>query len=282
MSGIKSFLVLLSFTFLFQYEVESSNTLNFVKAKGDVVLLPGGGRYPRGGVIMNCVGRCKRTDGCICLRVSTDGNDTCETFTPATEANGLDSNGFIYFSIDKLQETINSPSVALKKPSLQSSFYQLKGVQFTADRAVDGKRNTDGLAAPYLASTNDQPADTFPWWQVDLVSQHFITGITILNRKKFPDRLHDLEIRVGNNPIPPNGGFSDVHFKDNPLCAEHIGAGIGEEQTRTFVCAPCPVKGRYVSIQIVRNCSNCTVPNVNILNLAEVDVHGFETQEEAN
>jgi hypothetical protein len=31
----------------------------------------------------------------------------------------------------------------------------------------------------------DQPADAFPWWQVDLVSQHFITGITILNRKKF-------------------------------------------------------------------------------------------------
>jgi hypothetical protein len=53
-----------------------------------------------------------------------------------------------------MNELSRTASVALKKPSLQSSFYQLKGVQFTADRAVDGKRNTDGLAAPYLASTN--------------------------------------------------------------------------------------------------------------------------------
>jgi hypothetical protein len=41
------------------------------------------------------------------------------------------------------------------------------------------------------------------------------------------------------------------------------------------ILKPCPIYGRYVSIQIVRNCSQCEEPNINILNFAEVDVHGF-------
>jgi hypothetical protein len=33
--------------------------------------------------------------------------------------------------------------------------------------------------------------------------------------------------------------------------------------------------GKYVSIQIVNNCTECREPGLNLLNLAEVEVYGY-------
>ena len=114
--------------------------------------------------------------------------------------------------------------------------------------------------------------------------------------------MHDLEIRVGNYPI--NSEFNNAHFTLNELCSEHIGAGIGSEEWRTYRCEvgqssvtlvdhgkdgwsigndlvkliyllqPCALRGRYVTVQIVRPCSECKMSPVNILNIAEVIVYG--------
>ncbi len=33
--------------------------------------------------------------------------------------------------------------------------------------------------------------------------------------------------------------------------------------------------GKYVSIQIVNNCTECQEPGINLLNLAEVEIYGY-------
>lgn len=77
-------------------------------------------------------------------------------------------------------------SLALAKPSYQSSTYRLKNVKYTADRANDGNRNVEGFLQPYFAHTKDGPeSEPWPWWQVDLEDEYVITGIFILNRRNW-------------------------------------------------------------------------------------------------
>lgn len=40
------------------------------------------------------------------------------------------------------------------------------------------------------------------------------------------------------------------------------------------ISQPCPLAGRFVTIQIVKNCDDCREKDKNILNLAEVEVYG--------
>lgn len=77
-------------------------------------------------------------------------------------------------------------SLALAKPSYQSSTYRLKNVKYTADRANDGNRNVEGFLQPYFAHTMDGPdSEPWPWWQVDMEDEYVVTGIYILNRRNW-------------------------------------------------------------------------------------------------
>ena len=75
-------------------------------------------------------------------------------------------------------------NLAFKKLATQSSVFELNGIFYTPDRAVDGSYNMDTLKAPYLSQTKEEnEADNLPWWQVDLKRDYFISMVKILNRK---------------------------------------------------------------------------------------------------
>ena len=46
----------------------------------------------------------------------------------------------------------------------------------------------------------------------------------------------------------------------------------------TLLSQPCPLSGRYVTIQIVNDCSDCPNPGENYLNLSEVQVFGYSSK----
>lgn len=186
-------------------------------------------------------------------RMNSGNSEECEQLTGRSDANTLNHTGWVYYAWDRYKETFESESVALKKVASQSSEYVLKGIRYTADRAIDGKHNTDYLDAPYFAYTrDDDKADKFPWWQVDLGREHVVTGVAVLNRKdkgkilfalrrdlkilylQLAHRLHDFEIRIGNTPI--SGKYSSQQFTSGSLCAAHRGGGIASEESRSFTC----------------------------------------------
>ncbi|KAH8009985.1 hypothetical protein HPB51_023440 [Rhipicephalus microplus] len=83
-------------------------------------------------------------------------------------------------------ETGTGVNYAYKKKTQQSSTYELYGIQYTSDKAVDGSHNTDGLKPPYFAHTLDSYwNELFPWWMVDLAQDVTVTGIRIRNRKEW-------------------------------------------------------------------------------------------------
>lgn len=87
-------------------------------------------------------------------------------------------------------------------------------------------------------------------------------------------RLHDIQVRVGNVKLTKQ--WDDVRFEENSLCGEHVGGGIGDAVVSKFVCLPCPLHGRYISVQIIEFCGDCPENDANVLQLAEVDVYGFK------
>lgn len=124
----------------------------------------------------------------------------------------------------------------------------------------------------------------------------FFSVSSILFIQKFAQivgSLHDFEIRVGNKQI--SGLGKGVQFKDNPLCFGYVGHRFLEDsKPRTVKCEvcfvrftkhliigvlfgpkPCPLSGRFVTIQIVNDCTDCPNAGENYLNLAEVQVFGF-------
>lgn len=51
--------------------------------------------------------------------------------------------------------------------------YELYGIHYTPEKAVDGSHNTDGLKPPYFAHTQDSMwAELNPWWQASQQSSH--------------------------------------------------------------------------------------------------------------
>lgn len=171
-------------------------------------------------------------------------------------------------------ETGGGINYALKKKTQQSSTYELYGIHYTSDKAVDGSHNTEGLKPPYFAHTADSYwNELFPWWMVDLAQDITVTGVRIRNRKEWGDRLHDFDVRVG--PMPITAEHNDVHFKGNTRCQYHEKGGVEEEALLFLECKPCPIRGRYVTIQITQNCTDCREPLKNVLQLAEVEVFGL-------
>lgn len=83
-------------------------------------------------------------------------------------------------------ETGGGINYALKKKTQQSSTYELYGIHYTSDKAVDGSHNTEGLKPPYFAHTADSYwNELFPWWMVDLAQDITVTGVRIRNRKEW-------------------------------------------------------------------------------------------------
>ena len=60
----------------------------------------------------------------------------------------------IYSQLTSNVLSCGEASIAVAKPSSQSSEFVSNGIRYTADRANDGKRNTVSFDAPYLSQTN--------------------------------------------------------------------------------------------------------------------------------
>lgn len=81
--------------------------------------------------------------------------------------------------------TVSAVNYALKKKASQSSIYELYGIHYTPDKAVDGSHNTDGLKPPYFAHTQDSVwAELNPWWQVSIFTS-ILDSYTIWNNHEF-------------------------------------------------------------------------------------------------
>ncbi|XP_075539037.1 uncharacterized protein LOC142573285 isoform X2 [Dermacentor variabilis] len=211
--------------------------------------------------------------------VSNNKKYSCDLLTPFPHGKPLMSKGYVYYAANRYKDTLYNETgagtnYAYKKKTQQSSTYELYGIQYTSDKAVDGSHNTDGLKPPYFAHTLDSYwNELFPWWMVDLAQDITVTGIRIRNRKEWGDRLHDFDVRVG--PLPITAEHNDVPFKGNTRCYYHEKGGIEDEALVFLECKPCPVRGRYVTIQITQNCTDCQEPLKNVLQLAEVEVFGL-------
>ncbi|XP_064120591.1 pentraxin fusion protein-like [Macrobrachium nipponense] len=100
---------------------------------------------------------------------------------------------------------------------------------------------TDGNDNSYFHSIREKR----PWWVIDLGSERVIYHIMILTRQNCcSERLHDLEIRLGNN-LEMNGDFSSYD-----LLYFYRGPYRKEEGFLMYTFAQ-GVKGRYLSLQIV-------------------------------
>ncbi|XP_064120594.1 uncharacterized protein LOC135225213 [Macrobrachium nipponense] len=102
-------------------------------------------------------------------------------------------------------------------------------------KAIDGNDNS------YFHSTHEKR----PWWVIDLGSERVIYHIMILTRQDCcSERLHDLQIRLGNN-LEMNGDFSS-----SDLLYFYRGPYRKEDGFLMYTFAQ-GVKGRYLSLQIV-------------------------------
>ncbi|XP_072029155.1 scavenger receptor cysteine-rich type 1 protein M130-like isoform X2 [Amphiura filiformis] len=143
----------------------------------------------------------------------------------------------------------------LNKPTNQSS------VSRGGDpgKAVDGDTDSDFYAGSCM-QTNEWREEG-PWWKVDLLEEHCITHVTIVNREDCcHDWLTDTIVRVGlNEDISLNSQCG------NPISSEQALPGA-------WVRVNCiqPQCGRYVSIHGGRG------TNKAILTMCEVKVHATE------
>ncbi|KAF8789821.1 hypothetical protein HNY73_007731 [Argiope bruennichi] len=173
-------------TLWFQCVVLSPTPKSYIRTSGKREKGLGITRIPERIEVASCLARCQQTPSCVCARISTTGNGVCETYTNTSNPNVLKTTGFVYYAADMYKKTLETESLALAKPSYQSSTYRLKNVKYTADRANDGNRNVEGFLQPYFAHTMDGPdSEPYPWWQVDMEEEYVITGIFILNRRNW-------------------------------------------------------------------------------------------------
>lgn len=77
-------------------------------------------------------------------------------------------------------------SVARNKTAMQSSVFSNDGKFFcVASLAVDGIYDPNIYFGPFrgsLAMTLENGNDKLPWWQVDLIDQHLIVGVSVFKR----------------------------------------------------------------------------------------------------
>ncbi|GMH37919.1 hypothetical protein BSKO_05803 [Bryopsis sp. KO-2023] len=133
--------------------------------------------------------------------------------------------------------------VSQHKPTMQSSTHT------DSSRAVDGNKNPQwsGNSCAHTLETHN------PWWTVDLLDRFDVTRVEITNRGDCcGSLLSNFVLTVGDNPFPGS----------NPACV--IRGAVGQGKTKSF---PCPLRGRFVTITIVK-------PKVYLM-LCEVEVYAM-------
>ncbi|GIY56320.1 FTP domain-containing protein [Caerostris extrusa] len=220
---------LIFLTLCFQSAILSPTPKSYIRTSGKREKGLGIARIPERIEVASCMARCQQTPSCVCARISTTGNGACETFTNTSNPNILKTTGFAYYAADMYKKTLETYSLALAKPSYQSSTYRLKNVKYTADRANDGNRNVEGFLQPYFAHTMDGPdSEPYPWWQVDL-EEDFSTA-------RCKSVLATKLSKKWDNEI----------FEENLLCGENVGVALECCHVKKFVCLPCPLHGRWI------------------------------------
>ncbi|XP_062603881.1 fucolectin-1-like [Saccostrea cucullata] len=154
--------------------------------------------------------------------------------------------------INKRSNVCSLQSIAVEKPTEQSSTFQL----YNSSLAVDGNRSRDtdidGNSCSHTGISDDEP-----WWRVDL-NIYYIVTVRMVNRGM--DRYGtDVSDRLRNVTIATGETVSNI----STLCGFYTGPGsLGEEVT--IDCAPSTT-GRFLQISLVTAG----------LTLCEVDVFGI-------
>jgi hypothetical protein len=65
---------------------------------------------------------------------------------------------------------------------MQSSNFENNGIQYTADRAVDGNRNIEAFEAPYISSTKGKFRNTLLSQCNKKLTEHQTVGSNITNK----------------------------------------------------------------------------------------------------
>lgn len=121
-------------------------------------------------------------------------------------------------------------NVALFKPAEQINTFGAGH----ANRAVDG--NTDGHWHRGSVSHTNNGTEN-PWWEVDLLEEHYISSITIYNRTDCcSDRLNNFVIRVSDKKFEGNYG-GEIYNNDKSNFTN----------AKTFTK---PARGRFVRIYL--------------------------------
>ncbi|XP_070537533.1 uncharacterized protein [Ptychodera flava] len=132
----------------------------------------------------------------------------------------------------------NLVNVALGKSASQSSVKaKFEG---TADKALDGNKNTDIKVGKSCTHTEKEFQ---PWWMVDLGQSKDIYKVIITNRQDCcPFRIKNAQVRVGDSP----------NMEENPVCGNMVLGKRVRQETITVACGcEIPMTGRYVSIQLI-------------------------------
>ncbi|CAI5662973.1 unnamed protein product [Oreochromis niloticus] len=119
------------------------------------------------------------------------------------------------------------------KVAFQSSFYTANGVNYTADRALDGNITRCSHTLP--TEPNTEPIS---WWTVDLLGLYEISCISIYNNYQSNIDLSGARILIGNS--------SERNAADTTECATINTTTSGEN--KTFNCKNGPKWGRYVTV----------------------------------
>lgn len=164
-------------------------------------------------------------------------------------------------------------NVALNQSTEQSTTYKHGG---QSSLAVDGNTGQKFWVERTCSHTAEHfvKDETVPWLRVDLGRPHLIQNVVLYPRSDpcCADRYHDIQIRVGNTI---EDGLGTV-FSKNGLCNELVGGGKKKGEILHFDCPKC-LAGRYVSVQIVRDCVECKKPDnlPNILSICELQIMGY-------
>ncbi|XP_076321677.1 uncharacterized protein LOC143231054 [Tachypleus tridentatus] len=205
----------------------------------------------------HCAIQCNRI--LLCAGFEFDISDNCVLFHLGESP----SESSYYVKMMALWRREATANIAEGKLSAMSSLF---GSKFPASKSVDGIADCGNQISH---TANEQ----FPWWSVDLGDVYVVRKVTIWNRQSVTNyyRLHDFEIRVGNTPVSEVG----KPITANQLCAFHDGGGITDKPV-TFICdQPYGFGGRYLTVQIIRYCSDCKDPTRNFLHTCEVQVFGY-------
>ncbi|KAI4889442.1 hypothetical protein NFI96_021255, partial [Prochilodus magdalenae] len=155
---------------------------------------------------------------------------------------------------ENLTVSFSGENVALGGAATQSSLYS----SAFASAAIDGNR--DGVFSH--GSCTHTSNDHSPWWRLDLLKQHKVFSIVIVNRQDgVPERLNGAEIRIGDS-LNNNGN-------NNPRCGV-ISTASGDP---TFTVDCKGMEGRYINIVIPGRSEYLTLCEVEVADPSEHRAH---------